>query len=101
MGEEGAFLLPGGVSALGAEASLGAEEGREREATLGAEEGPFYSTAHRSAAPGRLSSNIHVGPIQRVGPLAGMIGSLLSRWTTQVETRGLRERISFRKTDPT
>ena len=40
MGEEGALLLPGGVSALWAEASLGAVEGREREATLGRRRGP-------------------------------------------------------------
>ena len=55
---------------------------------------------HGAAAPRRLSSNIHVGPIQRVGALAGMIGSLLSRWTTQVEAAGFRETIPFRKTDP-
>ena len=47
------------------------------------------ATAHCAAAPRRLSSNIHVGPIQRVWALAGMIGSLLSRWTTQVEAAWL------------
>ena len=59
------------------------------------------TTAHGAAAPRRLSSNIHVGPIQRVGALAGMIGSLLSRWTTQVEAAGLRETISLGEAHPT
>ncbi len=59
------------------------------------------ATAHRPAAPRRLSSNIDVGPIQRVGPLAGVIGSLLSRWTTQVEAAGFRETIPLGEAHPT
>ena len=58
------------------------------------------TTAHGAAAPRRLAANIDVGPIQRVGPLAGVIGSLLSRWTTQVETARLRETVPFRKAHP-
>ena len=59
------------------------------------------TTAHGAAAPRRLAANIDVGPIQRVGPLAGVVRRLFARRTRQVKPTRLRETVAFRKTDPT
>ena len=58
------------------------------------------ATAHRPAAPRRLPPDVHVGPIQRVGALAGMVRRLFPRRTRQVKPTRFRETITLGEADP-
>ena len=55
---------------------------------------------HGATAPRRLPPDVHVGPIKRVGPLAGVVRRLFATGTGQVESAWFRETIPLGEAHP-